>query len=252
MITLRNLAAVALATTFLLPAQENKNTGGPSGTPADAVMKQVPGSGPRIGVVDLVKAIDQYPKWIRLQSELEALGKGFNSQLDSQAADLSRIKAQIDAMDPESDARRMAEMGYDLKMQEARALQKLLRDKSKVEEARALLSVYEDLEVAIAKVVKDRDLSLVLRITRMGPPPGDPAKLPEKTVFGRVNAFERREVLFAGKEIDITDDLIKLLMVPLEEPKDAKDSKDTRDSKDTKDSKADTPKAPEKGSTQRK
>jgi Skp family chaperone for outer membrane proteins len=241
--TLRNLAAAALATTFLLPAQENKNTGGAA--VADAAMKQAAGSGLRIGVVDLGKAIEQYPKWIKLQGDLEAMAKDFQGRLTGQAADLSKLKAQMDLMDQDSEQRRMAEIDYDLKMQQARAMQKLMLDKSKLEEARALLSVYEDLEIATAKVAKNRDVSIVLRVNRMGPAVGDPAKLPRDTVFGRVNAFERREVLFAGKEVDITDDLIKLLQVPLEEPKDAaKDGK-------AKEPKAEIPKTPEKGATQK-
>jgi Skp family chaperone for outer membrane proteins len=244
--TLRNLAAAALATTFLT-AQEGK----PTGPAADAsatkqAASQVPTAGLRIGVVDLVRAIDQYPKWIRMQGDFATLQKGYKARFETNAAEASRLKAQLEVMgETESEARKVAEFTYELKLQESRAWQKLVANQLEIEHARMMLVVYEDLEIAIAKVAKARDVAIVLRMHNMGPSLGDVAKLSDNTVAGRVNAFERREVLYASNQVDLTDDLIKLLQVPLEEPKGA--AKDAKD----KDAKAETPKAPEKAGTQK-
>lgn len=221
---LRKLAVTALASTFLLTAQDGKANGAVA---ADAATKQIPSAGLRIGVVDLVRAIDQYPKWIRMQGEFANLQKQYKAKLDGNASESQRLKTQLEIMgDTESEARKLAEFQYELKLQENQAWRKLVRDQLQVEHARMMLVVYEDLEIAIAKVAKARDVAIVLRMHNMGPSLGDPSKLPEGQVMDRVNAFERREVLFASNQVDLTDDLIKLLLVPLEEPKDAKDNKD--------------------------
>jgi hypothetical protein len=81
------------------------------------------------------------------------------------------------------------------------------------------LELYEDLEVAVEKVAKNRGVQLVLRTYDPGPPPSVSEKATNKELGQmnqRLQMFDRRQVWFNTDEIDLTGDLIKLLQVPLE------------------------------------
>lgn len=214
------LFAVAFAVSLCLPAQDGGKSA--AGTPADAASKAAQAA-PPVGVVDLVRAIEQYPKWIKLKGELEATEDAIKAELTNMNKSISELKASLE-LGGDSDERKVKELQYQGMLQQREAWAKLQRERIDLKHARSLLTVYEDLEVAIAKVAKARGVGIVLRMHNMGPSLGNPAKLSDKTVIGRVEAFERREVLFAADNVDLTDDLIKLLLVPLDEPKDGKDA----------------------------
>jgi Skp family chaperone for outer membrane proteins len=194
-----------------LPAQA------PASTPAtvDAAAKRAAPAQLLIGSVDLVKAFDQYPKWIRLKGELGKMSDQFEDQIKQINKRLEEIKATVSATAPESDERKRAEFDLEMGLQQRQWLAKTLRDKARAEEAKALLSVYEDVEAAIAVVARNRGVTMVQRVHDLGPSPGDIATLAAKDIDNRLMAFERKQVWFAAPEIDLTDDLIKQLMVPV-------------------------------------
>ncbi len=215
MTTLRTLAAAVLATTFFLSAQEKP---APSAVPAEASSKSgQTGASPLVGVVDLAKAFDQYPKSIKMKSELDGMAKTFEDRIKSMSKAIDEMKGTIAVLGAESDERRQKEFEYELAIQQRQGLVKIMRERLDLEEMRLSLMVYEDLEQAITTVAKARGVALVLRVQDMGPPSTDLAKMPAKAVQGRFNAFERRQVWFASEQVDLTGDLIKLLMVPLAE-----------------------------------
>jgi Skp family chaperone for outer membrane proteins len=234
MIQPRLLALAALA--CLLPlqlvptatAQEPVNRNKPvdanaaRGTGAPAASQQAM----LVGTVDLVRAFDQYPKWIRLRNELGDTKKRFEEQLSQATKVVEEIKARIGATAQGSEERKRAEFELEMALQQREWSAKMLREKLDLEESRALLAVYEDVESAIAVVAKARGVILVQRVHDLGPSPGEIGKLTAKDVQGRLMAFERKQVWFAATEIDLTNDLIKQLLVPVAETAPKADGKD--------------------------
>lgn len=200
-----------------------------SPAPVDAGARRAAPTGFVIGTVDLVKAFDQYPKWIRLKGELGKMSDQFEDQIKQINKRLEEIKATISATAPESDERKRAEFDLEMGLQQRQWLAKTLRDKARAEEAKALLSVYEDVEAAIAVVARNRGVTMVQRVHDLGPSPGDIATLAAKDIDNRLMAFERKQVWFAAAEIDLTDDLIKQLMVPVPAVKPAAEPKPAAD-----------------------
>lgn len=188
---------------------------GKQSVPVEAKAGRGPATGLTIGTVDLVKAFDQYPKWIQLKGELAKLSDQYEEQLKQLTKRLDELRATINATAPDSDERKRAEFELDMGLQQRQWLAKTLRDKARAEEAKALLAVYEDVEAAIAVVARNRGVAMVQRVHDLGPAPADLAKLGAKDVENRLMAFERKQVWFASVEIDLTDDLIKQLMVPV-------------------------------------
>lgn len=216
MIIARIVAVAALAATSFLVAQEKDV---PAGA-VDAAAKTTTRAGAiAVGTVDLVRAFEQYPRWIQLKNDLENRAKAAQAKMAEMAKSIDEQRAAIAVLGQESEERRDREFDLQMMQQQRQEMGKRLKEKFELEEARALSIVYEDLEVAIKKVAQARGIQLVLRVHDLGPALGDPSKLSPATVNGRVTGFERRMVWFAADEIDLTPDLIKVLMVPVESSK---------------------------------
>ena len=172
-----------------------------------------------IGVVDLAKALEAYPKAIKMQQE-------FNKLKDALLQDLTKIDAaskealeNIKAVGENSEEGRERMFQYDGLRQLLEFKQKRMNEKLAIADMRKDLELYEDLEVAVAKVAKNRGVQLVVRKYDPGPAPGFPDKATNKELMQmqeRLRMFERRQVWYSTDEIDLTGDLIKLLQVPLE------------------------------------
>jgi Skp family chaperone for outer membrane proteins len=209
------VAVACLGASFAVPRLVAQDPVGKAPVTVDAKAARATPAGPVLGTVDLVKAFDQYPKWIQLKGELAKMSEQFEDQIKQLTKRLDELRATINATAPDSDERKRAEFELDLGLQQRQWLAKTLRDKARAEEAKALLAVYEDVEAAVAVVARNRGVALVQRVHELGPSPGDIGKLGAKEVENRLMAFERKQVWFAAAEIDLTDDLIKQLMVPV-------------------------------------
>ncbi len=210
MIKLRNLAVACVATAFLLPAQEGKTPA----TAVDAAAKTAVAT--TVGVVDFVKAFDQYPRYVEMRGQLDALSKTYEGRLKQMTEQIDELRAQLKVVKEDSDERPERELAIERTLADQRAFAKLARDRLELEEMRMMILVYQDFEEAIRRIATNRGLSLVLRVHDMGDAVADPAKLSPKNVQTRIAGFERRQVWFAAEPIDITGDVIKLLQVPLE------------------------------------
>lgn len=210
MTMLRYLLALAAAA-LVLPAQDGRSA---TAVAVDAAAKGP--TTPPIAVVDLVRVFEQYPRYIEMKSQLQALEKTYDGRLKEMSKQIDEMRAQLGLLREDSDERPERELAIERAMQDQRALGKLLRDRLELEHMRMMIVVYQDFEEAIKRVAQSRGLSLVLRVHDMGDPIADPAKLGPKTVETRIAGFERRQVWFAADPIDITQDVIKLLMVPLD------------------------------------
>lgn len=163
-----------------------------------------------IGVVDLARAFKQYPKWIESQKQLTAMEEGARAQMAEVTKRIDEAKATLLGMKPDAPDRRRQEFMLELNQQERTFLARELTEKVELENMRADLDCYEDMEVAIAAVARAKGIKIVHRLTDLGP---KPAGLKPREVQARLGAFERKQVWYHLPEIDITADLIKELMV---------------------------------------
>lgn len=210
MTTLRSLLALAAAA-LPLSAQDARSA---APVLVDAAAKAV--AAPSIAVVDLVRVFEQYPRYIEMKGQLQALEKTYEGRLKEMTKQIDEMRAQLGLLREDADERPERELAIERAMQDQRALGKLLRDRLELENMRMMIVAYQDFEEAIRRVAQTRGLSLVLRVHDMGDPVMDPAKLGPKSVETRIAGFERRQVWFAADAIDITQDVIKVLMVPLD------------------------------------
>lgn len=204
------VACLAVVSPFLT-AQE--------GTPAtppnvDAAVRKAPANAPLIGVVDLAKAIAQYPKWIELQAKLDVLDGQVRDRMKQMDTRVDDLRNAVQITSPESEERKRAQFELELAQQERQFLAKSMYEKVDLEQQRALLTVYEDLEKAVPVVAKARGATIVLRVLQTPELPADVPPQSARAVSGRLRSYEARQVWFASDEVDLTPDLIKYLMVP--------------------------------------
>jgi hypothetical protein len=131
---------------------------------------------------------------------------------------MKEMQAQYQASDQDGEQARQLKFELDIARQQHQFLFKSMREKLDIEEERARLEVYQDAERAVAKVARARGVQLVLRTYDLGAPI-DPAKASPKAIAARLQGIEVRQVWFAGEQVDLTSDLIKEMMVPIEAPK---------------------------------
>lgn len=206
------VACLAVVSPFLT-AQE----GTPAKPPAaDAAAPKAQANAPLVGIVDLAKAIEQYPKWIELQAKLDALDNQMRDRMKQMDARVDDLRNAVQITSPESEERKRAQFELDVAQQERQFLAKSMYEKVDLEQQRALLAVYDDLEKAVPAVAKARGVSLVLRVLQSPKLPADVAPQSARGVGIRLRAHEGRQVWYASEELDLTPDLIKYLMVPHE------------------------------------
>jgi len=204
------IKALMVAAGSSLVAQENS-------APAEAAAKKL--VAPTIGVVDLAKALDAYPKKIKMEQEFTKMQENFFSQLREIEVKIKETLENIKAVGENSEEGKDRKFQYDGLRDLYEFNRKRITEKLGIAEMRMHLELYEDMEVAVAKVAKNRGVQLVLRVYDQGPPPNFPDKATNKDLDRmnqRLKLFELRQILYTTDEIDLTGDLIKLLQVPLE------------------------------------
>lgn len=200
----------ALAAAAFLPAQDQ--------TPAAASA-----AAQRIGTIDLLRVFEQNPKWSKAKNDLEKMQESFQGQIKKLSDRVKELRALIDSADENSDEWRNGRFELEMTMKQRDYMSSQATERLELENARAMLAVYQDIELAIGQVAKVRGVAVVHRLQPIGVAPGEVGKLAAKEVQGRVVAFERKQVWYAAPELDLTDDLIKALMAPVGDGKAADD-----------------------------
>lgn len=174
-----------------------------------------PSRGLVVGVIDVIKAVEQYPRYIKLRAELEASIQQYEGQLKEMSARAEELRGTIQVLAEGSPERADKEFEYKMLLQSQDYRRKAFRDRMQQQDLRNTLSVYEDLEYVIGVVARRKGVALVLTKQDIVPSSRAIADLPAAEVQGRVKAFDRRQVWFASKELDLTGDIIKELMIPV-------------------------------------
>ncbi|MBM3974550.1 MAG: OmpH family outer membrane protein [Planctomycetes bacterium] len=201
----------ALAAAALSPAQD------PTKAAAEA-----PAAGQRVGTFDLLRVFDQNPKWSKAKNDLEKLQDSFQAQIKKLSDRAKELRALMDSADEDSDEWRNGRFELEMTIKQRDYISQQASERLELENARARLAVYQDIEAALGQVAKARGVVVVHRMQPIGTAAGELGKLPPKEVQGRVVAFERKHVWYAAPELDLTDDLIKSLMVPAGDDKQPK------------------------------
>ena len=161
----RIVAAVLTAFAALLPAQEKA----PSTAGAKPVEATAPGRGLTIGVVDLDKAKDQYPKAIAEKEKLQKMTQAFNEQIGAETKHIEEIKAAQSLLTEGTDEWEAKEAERGLAMERRKVLASLFRSQFDRAREKFELAIYQDLEIAVAQVAKDRGVQIVLRMHEVAP-----------------------------------------------------------------------------------
>jgi Skp family chaperone for outer membrane proteins len=157
-----------------------------------------------IGVVDLGKVIDAYPKAVQEQKKLEDLKKEIVEWTAGQLKNLKDLQLRRDA--ETGRARDIKDLQIDTGERELRGMRQI-RDADLQEQfEKFVVWFHEDVDGVIAQIAKARNLQLVLRTQGK---PGD--KEPQSS---KARSYDRRYVWYASEQIDITADVIKMLQMP--------------------------------------
>ena len=200
-----------------LPAQDNAS----SARAADATAaKKAPPANLVVGVVDLDKAMEQYPKFIAGQKTLRLANNNYDEQMQQQTKRIDELKASVQLLREGTKERELKRIELDQAMQLRSNLAKVYDADLQLENMRLQIECYQDLETALAQIAKDRGVHLVLRLDGEPRPKSD-EPLNSNQIQRRMLTFERRKVWFAADELDLTAALIKATAVPLDPAQDA-------------------------------
>lgn len=168
-----------------------------------------------VGVVDVIKAVEQYPRYIKLRSELEASIQQYEAQLQDMAGRADELRGTIQVLAEGSQERADKEFEYQLLLQTQDYRKKAFREQMQIQDLRNTLSVYEDLEYVIGVVAARKGVGVVLTKQDITPSAQPIEELAANEVQARVKAYDRRNVWFASQELDLTSAVIKELMIPV-------------------------------------
>jgi len=172
---------------------------------------------PVVGVVDIDKAVEFYPKAIAERERLQALNKSFVERMDAITKQIDQVRADMMLEKEGSDQREWKQLEYGELQKRREVLKALLTRQFDREQQKGLITIYEDVEAAIAEVAKRRGVQIVLRHTpTLGPE--DLVKDPSSAQRQRLIQYDTRLVWFASEEFDLTPAVINFLKVPAAAP----------------------------------
>ena len=174
-----------------------------------------PSRGLVVGLVDVLRALEQYPRFIKLRADVDATAKKYEAQLQEISARIDELRGTIQVMPDGSQERAEKEFEFQMLIQTQDYRRKAFRERVQQQDLRNMLTVYEDLDYVIGVVAKRKGVSLVMTKQEIPPSTQSIEDLPMSQVQGRVAAYERRQVWFATEELDLTGDIIKELMIPV-------------------------------------
>lgn len=207
--------AAGLLVTVLPLSAQNGAAQQPGAQPAEAAAKRQ-GPGVRVGVVDVVKAVEQYQRYITLMNGLADEVEAKKQQLVALKKRMDELRAMIGAVDEESEEAANAMWELSVGRQQEDFLRKKFDAETQAAQDKIRVLVYRDLEKAIAKVAAQKGVDLVMTRTP-APSVDDDSKLTRRDWNLLARAYEQQQIWFAAEQLDLTGDVIKLMQVPLDD-----------------------------------
>jgi len=163
-----------------------------------------------VAVVDLDKAMELYPRFLKGREKLRQLKQMYDEQMQQARKRIDELRAAVGLLKEGTKEGALKQLELENAMRNANELAKLYSADLDVEDMRQQLDCYADLEVALAQLAKDRGVHLVLRIDPDRRPGANDSLNPNQ-VQRKMVALDRRTVWFAAEELDLTASLIKTM-----------------------------------------
>jgi Skp family chaperone for outer membrane proteins len=166
-----------------------------------------------VGVVDIEKAIEFYPKAIAERERLQTINKTFLGRMEALTKQIEQVRNDMMLEKEGSDQREWKQLEFGELQKRREVLKALLTREFEREQQKGLVAIYEDLEAAIAEVAKRRGVHIVLRQSPTLAPE-DLSKDPNSAQRQKLFHYDSRYVWYASEEFDLTPALINFLKVP--------------------------------------
>lgn len=217
---MKSILTVALSFNSLLtPGVAQTPQGAQNPVPAADV------KAPKVGVVDFVKVMDAYPRAIEARGKLDELRKQNRAVLEAEVKKGRELELKLEDLQRGTPAHDMKLHELRLKKQGIEGMEQIFEREWRRKFDEWYLTVYADMERAVAIVAKERGLQMVLR---------SHPQIEDGTVENRTRVYEARIVWFASEEVDVTPAVIKVLQVPLPPETKADSSKPAGETKPEK------------------
>ena len=168
-----------------------------------------------VGVVDVLKAVEQYPRYNQMRAELRASVEQADEQLKAMGERLDELRATVQVLAEGSQERADKEFELQILLQSRDYRRKAASAQVNLQDLRNTLTVFEDLEYVIGVVARRKGVALVLTKQDITPSAQPISEISGDEVQARVKAYDRRQVWFASQELDLTNAVIKELMIPV-------------------------------------
>ena len=155
-----------------------------------------------IGVVDAIAVINAYPAAIAGQAALQKLDADFRAEMNLHDQKIQQLEMDIQSLENGTQDQRLKTLQLDQAKRYAQGLINLHLERMQGETTQFTVDMYEDFWAAVDKVAKAKGLQVVLRKREYDPT--IPAEL-------RRASNDRRTVLYAAPELDVTQDVINML-----------------------------------------
>jgi Skp family chaperone for outer membrane proteins len=157
-----------------------------------------------LATVDAIAVINAYPAAMAGQASLQKLATDFQAEMALHEQKIQQLELDIGALAPGTREQKLKTLQLDQAKRLAQGLINLHFERMQGDTTQFTVDMYEAFLEAVDKVAVAKGLKVVLRVRKYDP--SIPAEL-------RRASNDRRTVLFAAPELDVTQDVINMLKV---------------------------------------
>jgi Skp family chaperone for outer membrane proteins len=161
----------------------------------------------KIGVVDFDRLGQSIPEVNRQLEEWQQEGRKLEEEMGARGQELKKLDDQRQGMEPGTAGRFRADNEFHTKVRSAEIFRQQTQDylQSRMDTIKDV--ALTEMNKAVADLAKKKGLQIVLRIRELP----DLAKKEYKKVENRLQAHEHRTVLYHADELDLTEELIRIV-----------------------------------------
>ncbi|WP_347242951.1 OmpH family outer membrane protein [Thermogutta sp.] len=161
----------------------------------------------KIGVIDLAAVMQRIPELRAELTELQSDVQRAQSQFQKRQSELLSLQKELQTLSPESQEFQQRQQTLQQQMSQLQMEMQLQQQQFFERERKAYLSALGRIDEAVQKVARAKGLIIVLKQSRPPAATSNPQEL---------LSYLAREVIWAEPNLDITDDVIRELLGPLQ------------------------------------
>ncbi|MBC7353170.1 MAG: OmpH family outer membrane protein [Thermogutta sp.] len=161
----------------------------------------------RIGVIDLPAVMQRIPELRAELTELQSDVQRAQSQFQKRQSELLSLQKELQTLSPESQEFQQRQQTLQQQMSQLQTEMQLQQQQFFERERKAYLSALGRIDEAVQKVARAKGLVIVLKQSRPPAATSNPQEL---------LSYLAREVIWAEPQLDITDDVIRELLGPVQ------------------------------------